>query len=119
MRPGYEPRADAVDAEITAMVTALRAAVALVVTMSVFVMGSYPMMPSWLGPPFAHRLRLLADRTGALAARLGTVHVDLSGHPALAEAGVAALTAHDGLHGNARSHAIAAAETIRRLSRER
>jgi len=114
MRPGYESRADAVDAEMAAMIGALRHAGALVMTMSVFVMPAYPAMPAWLGPAFARRMRLLARRTGALAAALGTVHVDLSDHPAIAAPG--ALTARDGLHGNGRSHAIAAAETIRRLS---
>jgi lysophospholipase L1-like esterase len=117
MRPGYESRADAVDAELAAMVGALRQAGALVVTMSVFVMPAYPLMPAWLGPAFVRRMRLLAQHTGALAAALATVHVDLSDHPATAAPGT--LTAQDGLHGNGRSHAIAAAETIRRLSTHR
>jgi lysophospholipase L1-like esterase len=116
MRPGYESRADAVDATLTALIRPLQDAGALVVTVSLFVMPDYPSMPAWLGPAFSRRMHLLGRRTTALAGTLGTVHVDLATHPSIA--GGAVLTGADGLHGNARSHAIAAAEMIRRLSRE-
>ncbi|WP_327004817.1 SGNH/GDSL hydrolase family protein [Dactylosporangium sp. NBC_01737] len=116
MRPGYESRADAVDATLTALIRPLQDAGARVVTVSLFVMPHYPSMPAWLGPAFSRRMTLLGRRTAALAETLGTVHVDLATHPAIATGDV--LTGADGLHGNARSHAIAAAEMIRRLSRE-
>ncbi|MET7426439.1 SGNH/GDSL hydrolase family protein [Dactylosporangium sp. NPDC005555] len=116
MRPGYESRADAVDATLTALIRPLQDAGARVVTVSLFVMPDYPSMPTWLGPAFSRRMTLLGRRTAALAATLGTVHVDLATHPSIAAGEV--LTGADGLHGNARSHAIAAAEMIRRLSRE-
>lgn len=116
MRPGYEARADAVDAELAAIVRPLQRAGARVVTVSLFVMPEYPSLPGWLGPAFSRRMLLLARRTTALAETLGTIHVDLSTHPAIAEGG--RLTAADGLHGNARSHAIAAAELIRRLAQD-
>ncbi len=116
MRPGYEARADAVDATLTALVRPLQDAGATVVTVSLFVMPRYPRMPDWLGPAFSRRMALLGRRTTALAEALGTVHVDLATHPAIATGDV--LTGADGLHGNGRSHAIAAAELIRRLSRE-
>jgi lysophospholipase L1-like esterase len=113
MRPGYEGRAGAVDAAMAAIVRPLQAAGALVITVSVFVMREYPLMPAWLGPGFARRMACFAERTNALAAALGTVHADLSGHPAIARGDV--LTGEDGLHGNARSHKIAAAAVIERL----
>jgi lysophospholipase L1-like esterase len=116
MRPGYEARADAVDACLTAMIRPLQRAGAQVITVSVFVMPVYPRLPGWLGPAFSRRMALLARRTTALAAELGTIHVDLANHPAIGDDGV--LTGSDGLHGNARSHAIAAAAVLRRLSSE-
>jgi lysophospholipase L1-like esterase len=114
MRPGYEARADAVDAAIEEIVRPLQDAGAQVVTVSVFVMREYPQMPAWLGAGFERRMALLARRTNALAARLGTLHADLSGHPAIAAGEV--LTGEDGLHGNAHSHRIAAAAVLDRLS---
>jgi lysophospholipase L1-like esterase len=114
MRPGYEARAGAVDAAMAAIVRPLQAAGARVITVSVFVMREYPQMPAWLGAGFARRMRCLAQRTNALAAALGTIHADLSGHPAIARGDV--LTGEDGLHGNAHSHRIAAAAVIERLA---
>lgn len=116
MRPGYETRADAVDASLTAMIRPLQRAGAVVITVSVFVMREYPQLPAWLGPGFSRRMALLARRTTALAERLATVHVDLAEHPAID--GGDALTGDDGLHGNAHSHTLAATEMIRRLSME-
>ncbi|MFC5005162.1 SGNH/GDSL hydrolase family protein [Dactylosporangium cerinum] len=116
MRPGYEARADAVDATLTALIRPLQEAGARVVTVSLFVMPDYPAMPAWLGPAFSRRMSMLGRRTTALAEALGTIHVDLATHPAIGTGD--ALTGADGLHGNGRSHAIAAAELIRRLSRE-
>ncbi|MEV6924369.1 SGNH/GDSL hydrolase family protein [Dactylosporangium sp. NPDC051485] len=114
MRPGYEARADAVDAALAGIVRPLQQAGALVLTVSVFVMREYPRMPPWLGTGFARRMACLAGRTNALAATLGTLHVDLSEHPAIARGD--ALTGDDGLHGNEHSHMIAAAALIDRLS---
>ena len=111
LRPGYESRADAVDHEMREIVSALTADGVLVVTMSVFVMGDYPRLPSWLGPAFGRRMTMLAARTRDIASAHGTVHVHLADHPAADEA----LTCDDGLHGNGRGQAIAAAEMIRAL----
>ncbi|WP_433086164.1 GDSL-type esterase/lipase family protein [Dactylosporangium sp. CA-052675] len=115
MRPGYEARADEVDAALAGIVEPLQRAGATVVTVSVFVMAEYPRMPAWLATGFARRMAVLAQRTNALAARLGTVHADLSRHPAIAAGEV--LTGEDGLHGNAYSHRIAAAAVLDRLAR--
>ncbi|MBS2967114.1 SGNH/GDSL hydrolase family protein [Actinocrinis puniceicyclus] len=112
LRPGYERRAEAVDADAAAIVRALQGAGALVVTFSVFVWSSYPGLPVWLTPPPAERMAWLGRRAAALAAELGTVHVDLAGHPA---AGCRDMVSADGLHSSARGQSIAAAETVRRL----
>ncbi len=112
LRPGYEARADEVDLELTAIIEALQRGGATVVTVSIFVWGGYPSLPPWLDPPPTERMAALARRTTAVAARFGTVHVDLARHPVARAAD--ALSA-DGLHGNGRSQAVAAAETIRRL----
>jgi lysophospholipase L1-like esterase len=112
LRPGYGTRADAVDHEITGTIRALQDAGALVITVSLFVWPDYPGLPAWLAPPPAERMATLARRTTALATALGTVHVDLAGHPAAADHST---IGGDGLHANARGQAITAAETIRRL----
>lgn len=114
-RPGYENRADAVDAEEAAIVRALQQSGALVITMSLFVFPDFPNLPSWLTPTPSERLAMLARRTAALAGTLAAVHVNLADHPAAADPGIVSA---DALHINARGQAIAAAETIRRLGAE-
>jgi lysophospholipase L1-like esterase len=112
LRPGYEARADAVDRDLAATVSALQRSGALVITVSIFVRSSYPSLPPWLKPTPTERMATLGRRTNAVAAALGTIHVDLADHPAAKEPNA---ISHDGLHGNGRSQAIAATETIRRL----
>ena len=111
LRPGFDP--DRVDAEVSAIIAALRAAGAEVMTIGLVVMADYPAFPTWFRPAAVRGMRLLAQHTNALAARLATIHADLSDHPlgALPEQ----LLSRDGLHANARNHAICAAEAIRRL----
>src|SRR2546429_598000 len=82
LRPGYEARAEAVDRELAAMVRALLDHGAHVLTVSLFVLSSYPGVPAWLRAAFRQRMRLLARRTTAVAATLGTIHVDLAARPA-------------------------------------
>jgi hypothetical protein len=55
---------------------------------------------------------MLAARTAVVAGALGALHVDLADHLATGEG---PLTGDDGLHGNGRGQAIAAAETVRVL----
>lgn len=112
LRPGYQARADAVDRDLAAMVTALQEHGALVITVSIFVRPRYPSLPSWLTPPPAERMTMLGRRTAAMASGLGTVHVDLANHPI---AGDTASVSADGLHGNGRAQAVAAAATVRLL----
>jgi lysophospholipase L1-like esterase len=112
LRPGYETRAADVDRDLAAMVSALQERGALVITVSIFVRPCYPSLPAWLTPTPTERMSALGRRTNAVAAALGTVHVDLAEHPT---AGESESTSRDGLHGNGRAQAIAAAETIRHL----
>lgn len=110
LRPGFDP--SAVDREIETMVTALRGRGADVMTVSVFVLEDYPGVPDALRRGFSDRLRVLARHTTALARRLDTIHVDLANHPAGYDS---RMHSDDGVHGNGRSHGIAAAEAVRRL----
>ena len=104
--------ADAVEADLQAIVEGLQAGGAVVITVSMFD-GSYsPAVPEEYRPAMRARLHDLAERTQRLAGRLGTVQVNLIGHPASQEAD---LYSADGRHGTRRSHAIAAAETVRSL----
>jgi lysophospholipase L1-like esterase len=112
LRPGYEARADAVDAELAAIIRALQECGALVITVSIFVRPAYPSLPSWLRPTGTERMAALGARTTAVGAVCGTVHIDLTDHPI---AVAMDSTSSDGLHGNARAQSVAAAETIRAL----
>ncbi|SCE96242.1 SGNH/GDSL hydrolase family protein [Micromonospora mirobrigensis] len=106
----YDP--DAVDEELAAMIGELRAADAEVITVGMFDVSHSPAVPPALRGGLGERMRLLAARTAALAARLGTLHVHLTDHPLVADP---SLYGSDGRHGSARSDAVAAAETVRRL----
>ncbi|WP_328347485.1 SGNH/GDSL hydrolase family protein [Micromonospora sp. NBC_00421] len=110
-RTAFDP--DAVDTELTAIVGALRDAGADVITVGMFDVSHSPAVPAALRPGLAARMRLLSSRTGRLADRLGALHVHLTDHPAGTDP---SMYSSDGRHGSARSDAIAAAETIRRLA---
>jgi lysophospholipase L1-like esterase len=108
--PRYRP--DAVDAELRLMIRELQAAGATVMTISVLVLDDYPGLPRAVRPAIPGRLKIWRSHLAALGAELGTVHVDLTDHPA--ERGPGMISA-DGVHGSGRSHAISAAASIRRL----
>lgn len=108
--PRYDP--DAVDREIGAIVTALRHAGAEVMTVSTFVLPNYTVVPAGLRAGVTKRLHVLGERVRAVGVELGTVHVHLTSHPASMDPSI---QSSDGLHGNGRSHAIAAAEAVRAL----
>ncbi|MEV6600136.1 SGNH/GDSL hydrolase family protein [Actinoplanes sp. NPDC051346] len=101
-----------VDVEVAAMITPLRQAGADVLTVGMFDVSHSPAVPPAVRPGLGERMRLLSTHTRALAARLGCLHVHLTDHPAVADP---TLYSGDGRHGSARSDAIAAAETVRRL----
>ncbi|MGC4763635.1 SGNH/GDSL hydrolase family protein [Micromonospora sp. DT46] len=107
---GYD--ADAVDAELTAMIEALQAAGADVITVGMFDVSLSPAVPERHRAGLGERMRRLSAHTGALAERHGTLHVRLTDHPLTADP---TMYSNDGRHGSARSDAVAAAETVRRL----
>ncbi len=106
----YKP--DAVDVELTAMITALQGAGADVITVGIYNVSYGPNIADWLRPGLRERMRTLSEHTGAIAVKLGTLHLDLSAHPAVTDP---SLYSSDGRHGNARSDAIAVAEAVRML----
>ncbi|MCX5065159.1 SGNH/GDSL hydrolase family protein [Micromonospora lupini] len=110
--PKYD--ADAVDAELTAMIGALRDAGADVLTVGMFDVSHSPAVPDVLRPGLAGRMRQLSAHTASLAQRHHTIHVHLTDHPLTTDP---TLYSTDGRHGSARSDAIATAETLRALSR--
>jgi lysophospholipase L1-like esterase len=108
----YDP--DRVDRELTTIITTLQQAGAEVMTLGMFDISYSPAVQDWLRPGLRQRMRSLSDRTAALAERLGTIHIHLTDHPLSTDPG---LYSSDGRHGNARSDAVATAETIRALAR--
>jgi lysophospholipase L1-like esterase len=112
LRPRYEP--EVASREVAAIIEPLQQAGADVMTISVVVVSYYPAFPDWFRPTASERMRMLAEHTNALAAKLGTLHVDLADHPT-GRLPYHELLSRDGLHANARSHAVCAAEAIRRL----
>jgi lysophospholipase L1-like esterase len=106
--------ADRVDRELTLMITTLQDAGADVMTLGMFDISCSPAVADWLRPGLRQRMRTLSDRTAELAAKLGTIHIHLTDHPLSTDPG---LYSTDGRHGNARSDAVATAETLRVLGR--
>jgi lysophospholipase L1-like esterase len=106
--------ADRVDRELTLMITTLQQAGSDVMTLSMFDISYSPAVADWLRPGLRQRMRTLSDRTAVLADKLGTIHVHLTDHPLSTDP---TLYSADGRHGNARSDAVATAETLRVLGR--
>jgi lysophospholipase L1-like esterase len=107
----YDP--DRVDRAMTLMITALQDAGADVMTLGMFDVSYSPAVADWLRPGLRQRMRTLSARTAALADKLNTIHINLTDHPLSTDPG---LYSSDGRHGNARSDAIATAETLRALA---
>ena len=110
LRRSYRP--ETVDRDLAAIVSALRDTGADVITVGLFDVSYAPAFRPKVRPQLGDRMRELSHRTRELGAALGTLHVDLTYHPAVRLPGIYSA---DGLHGNLRSHAICAAEAIRRL----
>jgi lysophospholipase L1-like esterase len=106
--------ADAVEAALRVIVTALAEGGADVITVGLFDGSKAPSMPSEFREPLRERLHDLSRRTEAIAAAAGAMHVSLTSHPA---AGDADIYSADPRHGSMRGHAISAAETVRTLGR--
>ena len=110
LQPNFDP--DAVERELRAIVGALRDRGVDVITTGMFDGSLSPLVPDAIRPGFQRRLHTLSGLTGALAADLGTLHVNLTFHPA---SKCADIYSADGRHGSGRGHAISSAEAIRRL----
>ncbi|MGF1426889.1 SGNH/GDSL hydrolase family protein [Kitasatospora sp. LaBMicrA B282] len=110
LRSGYD--AEAVTAELRAIVAALREQGAQVLTVGMFDGSRSPLVPEQYREPLRERLHSLSARTAEVAAELGALHFDLTAHPASDRRDV---YSSDGRHGSGRSHAIAAAAAVRRL----
>ena len=106
----YKP--DEVDAEMIAIISALRDAGSDVITIGLFDVSFAPAIPTRVKPLVSRRMRTLSARTASIGERLGTIHVSVTSHPNEPDA---TMYSADGLHGNFRSHAICAAEAIRAL----
>jgi lysophospholipase L1-like esterase len=103
-----------VEDELDAMVAALRRAGADDVTVGLFDISRSSLVSERFRSLFGERLRELSARTAAVAARHGAWHLDYGGHPASADD---AIYSADGIHLNARGHAVAAAEALLELRR--
>jgi lysophospholipase L1-like esterase len=98
--------------ELRAIITALTQSGATVMTTGLFD-GSYaPGIAERLRGQLRERLHELSRRMRAVSADLGTLHVELTWHPASRDPG---LYSKDPRHGTRRGHAIAAAESVRCL----
>jgi hypothetical protein len=110
LRASYRP--ELLDAELAAIIAPLRDSGADVITLSMYDIRSAPAIPVRVKHVVGARMSELARRTTALSRRLGTIHVDVMGHPAQSQPH---MHSADGLHGSMRSHAICATEAIRAL----
>ncbi|HEV2887604.1 MAG TPA: SGNH/GDSL hydrolase family protein [Jatrophihabitans sp.] len=112
-RPSYAGAvAEAVDAELSAILAALCSAGAQPATIGIFDVSYSPAVPDRYRLELRQRLAVLAEHARAVAERFDCVHADLSTHPRASDP---TLYSPDGRHGNARSDAIAAAEMVRQL----
>jgi lysophospholipase L1-like esterase len=108
--PGYDPAR--VERELRAIVSALSGQGCDVITVGLFD-GSYARnIPELFMATRRKRIQESARRTRRVSEDLGTLHVELTWHPASHDADI---YSQDPRHGTMRGHAIAAAETIRVL----
>ncbi len=98
--------------DLRAIITELAQAGALVITIGLFDGSHAPGLAGPLRDKLRARLHELSERMRALSAQLGTLHVELTWHPASRDPD---LYSQDLRHGTRRGHAIAAAEAIRGL----
>lgn len=110
LRRTYRP--EAVDEQLALILGGLRSAGADVITIGMFDASHAPSIPDRIREMVSDRMCTLSARTAALAGRFGCIHVNVTHHPVEPDT---TMYSADGLHGNLRSHAICAAETVRRL----
>jgi lysophospholipase L1-like esterase len=99
-------RPEQVETDLAGMIEPLSRAGALVVTLGCFDLSAT------LGAETAHRLRTLGALTERLCRHHGGLHIDFAEHPDQRDGVLGA----DGLHINARGHAIVAAALLDALS---
>jgi lysophospholipase L1-like esterase len=102
-----------VERELREIVVPLSRAGAFVVTIGLFDLPRSGLVPAEYAPAMAARFDELDSITAAVAAEVGALHVDTHHHPRAADP---AIFASDGIHANARGHAIAFAAIVRALS---
>ncbi|HMJ33458.1 MAG TPA: SGNH/GDSL hydrolase family protein [Baekduia sp.] len=103
---------DALQDELVAIVGPLREAGADVLTMDLFDITISGHVPERFVAVMSRRLAQLAELTREVSEAAGGLHVPLRAHPAAADPG---LFSTDGLHLNARGHAIVATALARHL----
>lgn len=97
---------------IEAMVAALRATGADVMTIGLYNCVGNPYLPDELRGPMAERIEELANRTWEIARAHRAVHIDCTNDPRSADP---AIYGTDGLHGNRRGHSFTAGVAIRAI----
>ncbi|MFP3964443.1 SGNH/GDSL hydrolase family protein [Actinomadura fulvescens] len=102
---------DAVESELSLIITPLRESGCTVVTSGLFDITVSPYVDERYRKPMSERIAAWSERTKQVAERLGAVHVDLPRHPA----GNEEIFSTDGLHLNARGQAILCTEIVRSL----
>ncbi|MDI2124870.1 SGNH/GDSL hydrolase family protein [Yinghuangia seranimata] len=101
-----------VAAEVEAMVEALAATGADVVTVGLYDCTGSPYIPDEFRAPLTARIHELNDATWDIALRHGALHLDFTNDPGSADP---SLYGSDGLHGNRRGHSYTAAVAVRAL----
>ncbi|GGY51811.1 SGNH/GDSL hydrolase family protein [Streptomyces omiyaensis] len=99
---------------LASLLTPLAESGALVVTIGLFDLARSGLVPAEHAGRMARRFDELDRVTAGLAGSLGGVHVDAHHHPLATDPG---LYAADGIHANARGHAVAFAAITRTLAR--
>jgi lysophospholipase L1-like esterase len=112
MRPDHDRAV--VEAEVNAIVRALRDAGSEVIMFAPFDMSTSDVLPEDYKPRWRALIQSMADLARRVARRNGALLVEFGEHPAGADASI---YSSDRIHLNARGHAICAAGTARALAR--
>jgi lysophospholipase L1-like esterase len=112
LRRRFDP--DELAGELRAILEPLRAAGADVLTFDLYDWTSNPYMPPRFGPTMGPRLTQVTETTRAVSAEVGGIHARLRDGPAARDRD---RFSRDGLHLNARGHAVVATDLARALGR--
>jgi lysophospholipase L1-like esterase len=105
--------ADDLARDVEALLVPLAEAGAVPVTIGLFDLARSGLVPPRAAEAMAHRFDELDRVTAAVSSALGGVHIDTHHHPSAADPGI---YADDGIHANARGHAIAFAAIVDTLA---